>query len=133
MTDINGRYPLSTGDGQATPLEIIRPEGLTIFQVSYGVAISDHDLVADIDCFSAFSEVPCYIRFAADNASATLPATAIYQADLLFIPANMIILFSPPIDKRNIAILSMRGSGTLILQALQTWNGLALKGQQTRR
>lgn len=133
MTDIAGRYPLSTGDSQAVPLEIIRPEGLIMLQFSKNSPSTPVTLSDSYDCFSLHSDVQCMIQFAASNASAAVPANGVFVAGALCVPAQTVLIMSPPIGKRSISVISTKDPGTLIIQAIQTWSGLSLKNQLVRR
>lgn len=131
MADIAGRYPLSTGDSQAIPLDIIRPESLLIIPFSINTATSAVSL-PDKDCFSFQANNDCYVKFAASNASAVYTENT-ELANTLFCPKNCIVIVSPPIDMRSISAICPSGAGRLVIQALQTWSGLSLKNQQVRR
>lgn len=133
MSDQAGRYPLSTGDSQAIPLDIIRPEGLIMIQFSKDHPSTAVTLPAGYDCYSLHSDVQCMIQFAASNASAAVPADRVFVADALCVPAHTVLIMSPPIGKRSISVISTKNPGTLIIQAIQTWSGLSLKNQQLRR
>ena len=134
MTDVAGRYPLSSADGQAIPLDIIRPEGLimvefTEFAGSTGVKLSE-----STDCFMLKSDRECLIRFSTSGATvASIPVAGTEALDYLFVPANYLAMISPPIGKRFASIIGLTTSGTCIIQYLQSWSGLRSKSQNNRR
>ena len=133
MSDLAGRYPFSTADAQSIPLDIIRPEGVVIIPIAHNSPSTAFTLSTSLDCFSFHADVQCLVKFAASSAVAPSPVENVLLNDCLCVPANTVIIVSPPIDKRSVSVISTKGNGKLVIQYLQTWSGLALKNQQIRR
>jgi hypothetical protein len=133
MTDIKGRYPLSTGDGKDIPLEVIRPTRLVMLGIVNNSPSTSFQLDTTAAIFSFFSDVDSVVKFAVSSAVAPTLAMATSLEDCLFIPANTMVIASPPIGKYNISVTSNKGSGRLVVQELETWSGLALASQYARR
>lgn len=131
MTDLVGRYPLSTADSQAIPLDIIRPESLIIIPFLLNTATTAVSL-PDKDCFSFQSDLDCLVQFATSSATASYTESVSID-NALFCPKGFVVIASPPIGMRSISVISNKGNGRLIIQAIQTWSGLSLKNQQLRR
>lgn len=133
MSDNTGRYPLSTADGKAIPLDTVRPAGIvkkSFLSASGSAAIS---IPTTVSIVSAYATEDCYIKFATAAATITAPVDGVLLADTIFVPASSVMVFTPPVDKRSIAIIGDSANGSLILSYLETWNGLSMQSQTTRR
>lgn len=133
MADISGRYPLSTADGKAIPLDTVRPYGIvkkSFLSASGSSAIS---IPSTVSVVAAYATEDCFIKFAASGATISAPSDGVAMTDAIFVPADSLMVFTPPVDKRSIAIIGDSANGSLILSYLETWNGLSMQSQVTRR
>lgn len=133
MSDIQGRYPLSTADGQAVPLDIIRPMGIVSISFNPSTGTSPFTLSDTLDCYSIRATEDCLVEFNATFPLATNLVNATFRADALYVPKNTILFISPPVSKNIISVLGISTSGLLHIQYIESWTGLALKNQYTRR
>ena len=133
MADIEGRYPFSTADGKAIPLDIIRPHG--IIKKSFLSASSTAALTcpASIEVMALSANADCIIQFAASGAVASAAADGVLKTDAIFVLANILTVISPPLDKKSFAIIGDSADGTAVIQFLQTWKGLSLASQVNRK
>ena len=129
MTTPSDLYPLSTIDGKEVPLEVIKPIGIMIASFSSSpsspVAIPDASKLIGIS-----STEDCFVLFA--NATISVPANNTYVSGVLFVPADTIITVIPSAAYYSVVSASSN-NGTLTLQFLETWHGLALPTQFVRR
>lgn len=124
-----GRYPLSSPDGQAIPLEVIKPLGVLVINHTTAGFTATTIPSAYIDkIFIASSTQDCYISTSASPVSPT-PGTV--AANIIYVPATMTVAFVGNTDTLNIKSIS--ANGQLILQIVDTWASLALEQQITRR
>lgn len=124
------RYPLSTPEGTAIPLEVVKPLGILRIPFTASAYASVNLNAAYQDkIFVAFSKTEdCYISFAASPAAVV---DSVVSADIIHVPAGTLLAFVS-----NTLYLSAQGvsaSGTVIIQIVDTWAGLALEAQLTRR
>lgn len=133
MTDVAGRYPLSTAEGTPIPLEVIRPYGTVSKTFTAVGASSTVDVPATVDVFSVLSTEDCVIQFAASSASASALVDGVLTADAITIVANLLTTVSPPIDKRNMSLRGLTASGSAYFNFYEKWAGLSLSPQSTRR
>lgn len=136
-----GRYPLSTSDGQSIPFDVLRP-GVALFApFVVGAPSPQFTLDPDAVIFSLSSSVDCLLCFPAGTNLAAIPApfASSFTEDSLYIPKNTVVMMSPPIDsstlalKRIASVIGINSSGTLIVQSLKAWTGLATASQLIRR
>lgn|SRR5574337_114699 len=120
-------YPFATQDGKSIPLDIIRPSGLIFRDFIAGtplpITIPEGYPVAAI-----ISDSACLIKFAGNIG--TLIANTLY-ADLLLVPAGTIIISS--VVAGNGAVQGLSAAGTVYIQLIEKWAGLALDKQFTRK
>jgi hypothetical protein len=133
VQEILGRYPSSSYDGNAIPLEIIRPKGFLYLDFTEVVASTPVQLPDGTDVYNISSNVDCVALFAATSINATLPAMGTLQADTLYIPEFMHITFTIPIDKRYISLIAVSTAGRAFIQQAEAWSGLARLADLARR
>ena len=133
MADIKGRYPFSTADGQAIPLDIIRPNSFIQLDIDDTVPTGPQDCPETVEVMAVVATEDCYIQFAATGATAAAIASGDVIADAAFIPGGVITMICPPIGMKSYSILSLGATGYARVQYLEQWSGLALSSQQTRR
>lgn len=123
-----GRYPLSTPDGTAIPLDIIKPLALgKIVFVAGGYTSCDIPAAYAGKLLVAYSSVECYIS---EDAVPVVPTVNAFTAKMIYIPAGVLIVFVAGAAK--IAAIGVAAAGTLHIQVADTWAGLALKAQLNR-
>ena len=127
MADMNARYPLATADGVPVPNETIRPRGF------YPIAISTSastllTLSGNYKTFLLVSDVDCIVRF---GATASVPSDRTLLSDALFLPKNVVMTVSP--GTMSISAITLSGSGSLRVTVIESWAGLGLEYQFSRR
>lgn len=120
-------YPFATANGEVIPLDIIRPRNLILksftatanspFTITDTSAVAT--LIADNDCIVFFGEVPTEIE---DNTS---------YPDALYVPKNTAV--STTVVAGINSVRGITGSGTLKIQTIEQWSGLALTTRYTGR
>lgn len=134
MADIPKRYPMSTQDGQAIPLDILRPHSLLSLTIATGISSAAIQIPTNVEVFSLLSECDAILQFGASNVVATDLTTGVLKNDAIYIPKDMVIFLSPPIDVTHFAIIPrLTQSGVAIIQFLESWNSLSTKPQHQRR
>ena len=63
MADIKGRYPFSTADGQAIPLDIIRPNSFIQLDIDDTVPTGSQDCPETVEVMAVVATEDCYIQF----------------------------------------------------------------------
>ena len=121
-------YPFATQDGQAIPLDILRPSGLVLIaftdSASVELEVPDDQSVA---IFIATST--CAIQFGS-VLPAPLVGSTLYP-DTLLVPAGQAVasVLSPGLC----SVLGLSSDGQLFVQFIEKWAGLALDRQYTRK
>ncbi len=126
MTDIINRYPLSTPNGMAIPLDIIKPIALLRidFNTSSFVAAIDLSAIYANKIFVATSNQDCYLHVGDTPAS---PVSGTALPDVIYIPAGVTLAFVT--DSLQIAAIGITNSGRVDIQICETWAGLAIEAQ----
>lgn len=127
MTDISQIYPFSTQDGKAIPLDIVQSKGF-LFK-SFTLTAASFTVPADKLVGVCFASESCLIRVAQ-----TLPSSLTEDfdySDTLLLPKGMAVttVFTP-------GIYYVRGldlAGTVYIQFVEKWVGLALERQFGRK
>lgn len=123
------RYPLSTPEGNSIPLEVVKPLGL--LRIPFTSAAYASVILASTfqdKIFIASSDVDCYVSIEQTPENVV---DSVVSNDIIYIPAGTMIAFIS-----NTLYLSARGvsaSGTVHIQIIDTWAGLALETQISRR
>lgn len=133
MSDLKARYPLSTPDGQAIPLDVVRPYGLVFKTFLSSGPTAALTIPAAIEVFSILASEDCLIKFAASAASAAVPADGVMAADTGIASKDILTVLSPPVDKKSISLIGLSANGTATLSYYENWSGLSLQSQITRR
>ena len=120
-------YPLSTSEGVAIPLEVVAPTGYMFLHFS-DVATAVIALPATSDMIILNSDEDCILRFS--NNLAVLPAEGIVVPDTLFLRKNMQVVVYP--QQKFLSVRRLVLDGTLHIQFIDTWHGLALATQYER-
>ena len=127
MADPNARYPLATADGVPVPNETIRPRGFYRIAVS-GTASTLLTLTGNYKTVTLCSTVDCIIRF---GATASVPADRTLLSDAMFLPKNVVVTVSP--GTMSISAIAISTSGSLYVTVIESWAGLGLEYQFSRR
>lgn len=130
---VDKRYPLSTADGQAIPLDVVRPYSLVPLNIGAEAGSPALQIPTDIDMFSIQSSVDCYIQFSASAVAASALVYDTENADTLFVPCGLLVVGSPPLSKSYYSVRALVSPGIVYLQFLTSWTGLALQSQIPRR
>jgi len=128
-TDIVNRYPLSTPNGQAIPLDIIKPIALMKITFNFATYVAATDLAASYSgkVFVATTDQDCYISFAN---SPTVPVSGTVIEDVIYIPAGATVAFVT--DSLKLAAIGLSAAGHVEIQICETWAGLAIAAQINR-
>lgn len=119
------RYPLSTVDGKAIPLEVIKPLGvirLPFTATAFNVQVLS-DAYEDKILMLSSSE-DCYLDFAA---APTSPVDDVVLPSMVFVPAG--VLIACVTNSVYLNVIGVSTSGILHIQLVDTWAGLALETQ----
>ena len=120
-------YPLSTAEGTAIPLEVISPTGYMFIYFS-STPTNVIALPASSDMIILNSDEDCILRFS--NNLATFPEEAKFTPDTLYLRKNMQVVVYP--QQKFLSVRRLILDGTLHLQFIDTWHGLALASQYER-
>lgn len=119
-------YPFATEDSKAIPLDIIRP--LAMIKKSFPAAgVAALTIPVDWLVASFFSPTGCFVQFG----SATLvnpPVDNTGYVDTLFVPPNCVITSTVINGAATVSSFNL-AAGTLVVQQIQKWSGLALSRQ----
>jgi len=127
MTAPANVYPFSTADGKAIPLDIIRPMGLII--KTFTIASASFTIPTDAVVGVLYSTSPCVVRFGTDI---SLPVTDGAEiADAVLVPAEMAVTVA--LTAGTAYVHGLIESGTLYIQLIEQWAGLALSKQYSRK
>ena len=127
MADPNARYPLATADGIPVPNETIRPRGFYSIAVS-GTASTLLTLTGNYKTVTLCSTVDCIVRF---GATASVPADRTLLSDAMFLPKNVVVTVSP--GTMSISAIATSTGGSLYVTVIESWAGLGLEYQFSRR
>lgn len=121
-------YPLSTQDGDAIPLDVIRPLGVLVqaFVAGTGETIA---LPTGYPVVVIHADKACFIGFDADPADLVDGA---FLADILYIPEASTITVSVPEGTTNISIMGQAEAGVAVIQMVQQWASISLQTQTVR-
>jgi hypothetical protein len=127
MPSTSQRYPLSTPDGIAIPLDVIRPHSFlaktTALVVSAPVAIPS---AVEIASFTATED--CLVCF---GDTAIIAADGVLQPDTIFIQKGARVTVAPTAS--TFTVIAMSTPGYLYCQFIDKWAGLALETQYRKR
>jgi hypothetical protein len=119
------RYPLSTADGTAIPLEVVKPLATTsvAFSVSSFASVTVNTEWKD-KIFVAYSDTDCYINFSATPAAVV---DKIFTVNTIFVAAGTIVAFV--INSTSLHVIGTSAAGTAHISIMDTWAGLMLERQ----
>lgn len=129
MADLTNRYPIATADGKAIPHEVLKPRGL--YQLALSTSASGIiTFPAGTKILVLISTVDCILKFDSTTA-ASVPANATLMTEAMFLPKNTIQTISP--ESMYLSGITAAGSGTLNITLAESWSGLGLEHQYSRR
>lgn len=127
MTTPAGVYPFATQDGKAIPLDIIKP--ISIITKTF-VSGSDSSLVipsgAVVGTITATKD--CILRFGFAVGSLVDGAEL---SDSVFLPENATITLALTVGTAYVR--GIANSGSIYIQLIEKWAGLALNAQYQRK
>lgn len=121
-------YPFATQSGEAIPLDIINPEGL-IIQAFTAVANTPVAAITGLDIAMFIASQGCIVQFGAEIPIPAVDGTK--YDDAIVIPAGVVVSVQCPAESFYVRGLSE--SGTLYVQMVRRWAGLALPKQFSRK
>lgn len=135
MADLAQRYPLSTADGQAIPLEVVRPIGVVKKSFVTGSGTAAITIPEECNLIEVFATQNCILQFAASAASASALSDGVQKTSAFYLQANALKtrFVSPPIGMNSVSIIGDTSDGSIVLQYLKSWTGLSTAAQPTRR
>lgn len=128
MTTPAGIYPFATQDGKAIPLDIIKPEGILL--QTFGVGSSSSFTLPEGSLVGTFTATSaCLVRFGTDLPG-SLAADTLY-AETLLIPAETTVTCA--LTAGLVYVIGLVEEGTIYVQLIKKWAGLALDRQYLRK
>lgn len=133
MANIPNRYPLSTADGQAIPLDVIRPNSSVSISFITSAGSTALSLPASVEIMVVYATQDCLIQFATSAAAATAYVNGTIKTDSIFVPASTLMVISPIPEKVSFSIRGITADGNAYINFLEKWSGMSLQSQFTRR
>ena len=127
-TNLEEIYPFATQDGKAIPLDILKPSYLLLCAYTES-AVATYTLPEDAQVAMFISAKDCLVSFENDLTSIATDGTA--YAKTLVIPGNTIV--SSACSSLTMKVKGIAESGTLYVQLIEKWAGLALDRQYSRK
>jgi hypothetical protein len=125
---LDGAYPLSTQDGKAIPLDIIKPLGVLSQAFGPGVA-TDFDIPEDYEIGIVFATEDCFVSIVGDNLAALMDNT-IYE-NTVFVPARTAITIV--LTDGVCYVRGTEASGSIYMQFIEKWAAFGLETQFVRK
>ncbi len=124
-------YPFSTEDSKAIPLDVIRP--ISFIKKSFlGVGVAGVLIIpVGWKVATFFSLSGCIIEFAAGTIP-NPPVDGTAYADTLLVPPNCIVTSTVIEGNARIISLDNLTAGSVMVQQIQKWAGLALARQSSK-
>lgn len=126
MSLINEQYPLTTQDGKAIPLDIIKPSGL-IFQDVTALAWSSLTIPSGMDLamFRATEDI-----FVDLNGVQTIPLpVATFHNSVLLVPKGFVV--ASTINAGTLRAIGVSKAGRIYIQGIQKWAALSFPRQSS--
>ena len=121
------QYPFATQDGKAIPLDILKPLGLLILPFTTD-AVASISLPESSAVAMMIASEACLISF--DHSLVTVPTNE-FLSKVLLVPYNNVVSCSIP--SLDIKVRGVDANGTLYVQLIEKWAGLALARQYQRK
>jgi hypothetical protein len=120
-------YPFSTQDGKAIPLDIIKPAFL--IKKSFSTTSSSFTIAEGMRVATVMATAGCLLRFEEDI---PVLVDGIAYASTALIPPNTIVTIALKSGLAYVQSLTSE-AGTLYIQVIEKWAGLALDNQYIRK
>lgn len=119
-------YPFATQDGMAIPLDVIRPNRVHLV----GLQVSDVTFTLSPEAQVAvfYSTTACVVSLGSDTKAIAVGNTI---EDALYIPANTAVVSTVSGGTKRVG--TFLTTGTLVVQEIERWAGLALDVNYTNR
>ena len=128
MSDLNEVYPFATQDGKAIPLDILKPSWL--FLHGFTVDGNSSLTLPASDLVSVFiSSEAVIVSFEDVLDSAIVAGMQLPKA--LYVPKGVIVTCAIP--SQQLHARGVAEAGTLYIQIIEKWAGLALAKQYVRK
>ena len=122
-------YPLATQNGQAIPLDIVKPVKMTKLAVASD-SLASITFASDHEIAFLYSDVDVVLSFTGE--SFTLPlANGTEYNDAIFVPAYTLMTVEVLAGAGK--AVSLAGSGYLIIQFVEKWAALAIPNRAISR
>jgi len=128
MSSSTQRYPLSTPEGSAIPLDIMKPHSFIRKAFTANVVSSAIVVPADVEILSLTANADCIICF---GGTAVAPVDGISYSKTLYLDKCTRIIVAPNAD--TFTVLGLGVAGILNIQMVEKWAGLALSKQLSGR
>lgn len=120
-------YPFSTAEGTPIPLDIIRATGVIIKSYNQ-LAAAAVVFPASMQLAAFYSQKDCLVQFGDDLVP---PVDGVHQELTLYVPAHMVVMAVVPTLTGT--VLGLSEAGTLIIQGVYKWAGIALARQVSHK
>jgi len=127
------RYPLSTADGRYIPLDVIRPNSFVRLPFLLATGTAPIQVPMDVELLKVRATADCIMQFFASSTVAVTIVDGTSKDATIFLPANIDIIISPPVDKSWCSFIGQAAGGNIFISFLESWTALALQSQITRR
>lgn len=123
-----GLYPLSTQDGKAIPLDIVKPKGLAFFNIPVtGSLAVDAIIPTGYKVCWLYATQDCIIKFSAVNLPVPLVEGTNYE-DAVFIPAQTPIVIAVTEGEASLVGLG-DSAGILYINHVEQWAAMLQRQQ----
>lgn len=129
MASTTQRYPLSTPDGSAIPLDIMKPHSFIMKSFIGGAATDPIAVPEGVEIVSLSVTEDCIVCFGDD---AVQPVDGVSYLNTVYVEKSVRICLAPSVDTFTI-ISATATSGTALIQFIEKWAGLAVQTQYSKR
>lgn len=128
MPSTTQRYPLSTSDGTAIPLEIMKPHSFVQKSFLQASATAAQPVPTGVEIMSITVSEDVILRF---GAAAVALADGVNYPDTVLVKAGTRVCIAPKAD--TFTLKGFTANGLAYIQYIEKWAGLALAKQLTGR
>ena len=121
------RYPLSTPEGVAIPLDVFKPHSFLRKSYLAGAASAAVSVPASVEIMSVTSDTDILVKF---GGTAVIPADNVLAENTVLIEKNSRVCVAP--TAATFTIIGISEAGTCSIQFIDKWAGLAVQTQYTR-
>lgn len=127
MSSSSKKYPLSTPDGIAIPLDVIRPNSFMLVNFTTAVSAA-FNIPSGVEIMSITATEDCIINF---GGAPVAPISGTLYTNSVAIERDQRITVSPTAD--TFKVIGETASGKLRINFIDNWAALSLATQQLRR